>query len=132
VIATGSSPAYQWSRIIPGASTNALAGATGSSYTTPALAAVDNGTQYRVQVNNLVSSATSATATLTILTNNAPVFSAPQLSADRSHLTLTWSGGGFLLQATNVTGPWITNGATSPATITIDPAATRMFYRVQQ
>jgi hypothetical protein len=45
-----------------------------------------------------------------------------------SNWQLTWSQG-TLLQATNLTGPWITNGAPSPLVIT--PTGPRMFYRVQ-
>ena len=45
------------------------------------------------------------------------------------NLTLSWPNGTVLLQATNVTGPWITNSAPSPLTIT--PTGPRMFYRVK-
>jgi hypothetical protein len=41
---------------------------------------------------------------------------------------LTWSQG-TLLEATNVLGPWITNAATSPYTVT--PTGPRKFFRVQ-
>lgn len=44
------------------------------------------------------------------------------------NLTLTWSQG-TLLEATNVTGPWVTNNAPSPFTVT--PTELRKFYRVQ-
>jgi polygalacturonase len=48
-----------------------------------------------------------------------------------SNLTLSWSGNGMLLQATNIAGPWTTNtSAASPFTVT--PTAPQMFYRVQQ
>ena len=43
-------------------------------------------------------------------------------------LTLSWPNG-TLLQATNVTGPWVTNNAPSPLTVT--PTGPRMFYRVK-
>jgi len=43
-------------------------------------------------------------------------------------LILNWPNG-TLLEATNVVGPWITNGASSPYTIT--PTAPQKFYRVQ-
>jgi hypothetical protein len=45
-----------------------------------------------------------------------------------SSLQLTWSNG-TLLQATNVTGPWTTNTATSPFIVT--PSAPEMFYKVR-
>jgi Concanavalin A-like lectin/glucanases superfamily/Immunoglobulin domain len=43
-------------------------------------------------------------------------------------LTLSWPNG-TLLQATNLTGPWITNSAPSPLTVT--PTGPGMFYRVK-
>jgi hypothetical protein len=43
-------------------------------------------------------------------------------------LTLSWPTG-TLLQATNLTGPWTTNNAPSPFTVT--PAGPGMFYRVR-
>jgi hypothetical protein len=45
-----------------------------------------------------------------------------------SSLKLTWSNG-TLLQATNLAGPWTTNAATSPYTVT--PSAPEMFYKVK-
>jgi hypothetical protein len=45
-----------------------------------------------------------------------------------SNLQLTWSQG-TLLQAPSVTGPWTTNNASSPYTVT--PSGAGMFYRVQ-
>jgi hypothetical protein len=45
-------------------------------------------------------------------------------------LDLTWAGSGKLLQATNLSGPWLTNTtALSPFPVT--PNAPQMFYRVQ-
>jgi hypothetical protein len=46
-----------------------------------------------------------------------------------SQLTLSWPGGGTLLEATNTTGPWITNNvASSP--FTVIPIQPQKFYRV--
>jgi len=55
----------------------------------------------------------------------------PLLGAQKigGNLVLTWTEGGALLQATNVTGPWTTNPATSPYTNI--PSAPRSFYRVK-
>lgn len=62
VVATGSAPlSYQW--IKNGA---AIAGATGSSHTTPATARADNLTLFAVTVSNVAGTVTSATAMLTI------------------------------------------------------------------
>ena len=69
VVATGTAPlAYQWYQGTSGTTTNPIAGATGSSYTTPALT---TSTSYWVQVSNVVGSVNSATATITVQTGPA-------------------------------------------------------------
>jgi hypothetical protein len=50
-------------------------------------------------------------------------------SSGPNQLTLQWTGG-ILLQAPSVTGPWITNSATSPYTVA--PTGSRQFYQVLQ
>lgn len=45
------------------------------------------------------------------------------------NLVLNWIGNGKLLEATNVLGPWTTNAATSPVTVT--PDQPQKFYRIQ-
>jgi hypothetical protein len=62
---------YQWQK-----SGSAIAGATGSSYTTPATVSANNGSSYTVVVTNATGSVTSAGATLTVTT--APA--APQIT----------------------------------------------------
>src|SRR5258708_22060889 len=63
VVATGSAPlAYQWQR-----GTVSIAGATGTSYTTPATVVGDSGATYAAVGSNASGSATSATATLTVI-----------------------------------------------------------------
>jgi hypothetical protein len=52
----------------------------------------------------------------------------PTIQKSGSNLLLNWQIGS-LLEATNLTGPWLTN--TDPAPITIAPAAPRQFFRVQ-
>jgi glucose/arabinose dehydrogenase len=67
--ASGTAPlSYQWRR--NGAT---LAGATGTSYTTPPAQLSDNGAVYDVVVTNSFGNATSNTATLTVTANSAPV-----------------------------------------------------------
>lgn len=62
VTASGTAPlSYQWA--MNGA---AISGATAASYTTPATTNSENGSQFVVTVSNLVGSATSAAATLTV------------------------------------------------------------------
>jgi hypothetical protein len=47
-----------------------------------------------------------------------------------ANVVLTWNGGGQLLQAPNLLGPWTTNAsATSPYSVT--PSAPQVFYRVR-
>jgi hypothetical protein len=122
------SPSYQWWKIVPGVSTNAIPSATLSSYTTPALTTADNGTQYYAVVNNVINSVTSATATLTVA---SPPHIGWYVTSD-GKLVMNWSNGGLLLTATNVTGPWATNvGASSPYT-NQNMTLPREFFRVQQ
>jgi hypothetical protein len=45
------------------------------------------------------------------------------------NLVLTWIGNGSLLEATNLSGPWTTNGGTSP--VTIIPNQPQNFFRIQ-
>jgi hypothetical protein len=66
VSATGSSLSYQWSK-----SGTAIAGATASSYTTPATAFADTASTFTVAVSNSSGPATSNPATLTV-TARAP------------------------------------------------------------
>jgi hypothetical protein len=67
VTATGSSLQYQWAK--NGAS---IAGATGSSYTTPATAFADTGAIFSVTVSNSAGALTSNSASLTV-TARAPM-----------------------------------------------------------
>ena len=62
VVAAGTAPlSYQWQK--SGAN---IAGATSTSYTTPATATSDSGSTYRVVVSNSAGTVTSAAATLTV------------------------------------------------------------------
>ena len=62
VWATGPSARYQWFQ-----NSTAIAGATSSSYTTPTLRRLDDGTKYKVTVHNNVNSVTSTEVVLTVL-----------------------------------------------------------------
>lgn len=75
VSATGKSPfTYQWYAVAPGASSGtAITGATSSTYTTAALAASANTSQYYVIVTDSCGTPmTSTSATLTVSNNNVP------------------------------------------------------------
>jgi len=62
VVATGTSPlSYQWQK-----GTTAIPGATSATYTTPATALADSGTQFSVVVSNPSGSVTSNPATLAV------------------------------------------------------------------
>jgi len=76
VTANGTAPfSYQWQR-----NGSDIAGATSSSYTTPATTAGDSGATYRVVVSNSAGSVTSTPATLTV----ASAGSAPPPSGEPS------------------------------------------------
>src|SRR5260370_167271 len=81
VTAAGTAPlTYQWQK-------NAvnIAGATSSSYTTPATTTSDSGSTFDVVVSNTVGTVTSASATLTV--NPAPV--APTVTTQPANQTVT-------------------------------------------
>jgi hypothetical protein len=86
VVATGTpSPTLQWQLSTnAGGSFTDIVGATGSSYTTPATGAGDNGNQYQVVATNASGTATSTAATLTV---NVPV--APGFTTQPANVTIT-------------------------------------------
>ncbi len=49
----------------------------------------------------------------------------------RDHITISWTGGGTLEVATDVTGPYVSTG-NSTGTFTAVPLAASLFYRVRQ
>ena len=46
-----------------------------------------------------------------------------------TNLVLTYAGG-YVLQSTNITGPWTTNTTVGAGTVTINPTEAMKFYRV--
>ena len=126
VVATGTGTlTYQWNR--NGA---AIGGATSASYTTPATTTSDNGAQFTVTVTDLVSSATSNAATLTV---NAP----PSITAQPSSRTVSAGQTATFSVTATGTGPltyqWQRSGITigganfasytTPATVSSDSGA---------
>jgi Ig-like domain-containing protein/immunoglobulin I-set domain protein len=80
VRATGTAPlSYQWQK-----NSAAITGATSASYTTPATASGDNGSEFRVVVSNSAGNMTSNMAKLTV--NPAPV--APAITQQPSNQTV--------------------------------------------
>ena len=104
VTATGTAPlTYQWKK--NGAT---ISGAASASYTTPATAASDNGTQFTVTVTNSVSSAASNAAKLTVNAAGTLNLNASPLSLNFSSVNL---GSNHILPVT------FTNGGNSDVTI---------------
>ncbi len=106
VVAAGTGPlAYQWQR----ATTN-LPGATGTSYSIPAVALAD-AASYRVVVTNLAGTVTSAAATLTV---QAP----PQVTGDPASQTVNQGDtANFTVTATGTPAPtyqWRKGGTAIP------------------
>src|SRR5467141_1750836 len=130
VVAAGTAPlSYQWQK------NNAnIAGATLSTYTTPATLASDNGATFNVMVTNSAGSATSASATLTVNGSSAIAITRQPVSQS---VTIGQSAT-FSVTATSGTLPlnyqWQKNGANiagatlstymTPATAASDNGAT--------
>jgi hypothetical protein len=94
VLATGTAPlSYQWRQ-----NSVSIAGATSSSYTTPATTIADNLTQFTVVVSNTAGNVTSSAATLTVNAGTSPLrISTSQLPAGTAGIaygsTLIATGG---------------------------------------
>src|SRR5437879_31347 len=129
-VATGTaSPSYQWQK--NGAN---LAGATSSSYTTPATTTADSGSTFAVVVSNSAGTATSNAATLTV--NAAAV--APAITTQPANQTVTAGQTATFTVVATGTAPlsyqWQKNGAnlagatsdalTMSATTTADSGST--------
>ncbi len=114
VAATGTAPmTYQWKK-----NSVAIAGATSSSYTTPAETATDNSAQFTVSVSNSAGSATSNAAILTV--TSAPL--APAITSQPVSQTVTAGQTATFHVAASGTAPimyqWMKNGtALSGATL---------------
>src|SRR6266487_3250702 len=130
VVAAGTAPlSYQWQK--NGAN---IAGATSSSYTTPATGTTDNGSTFDVVVTNTAGTVTSAAATLTV--NAAPI--APTITTPPANQTVTAGQTASLSVVAAGTAPlsyqWQKNGAniagatsssyTTPVTLTSDSGST--------
>ncbi len=130
VVAGGTAPlSYQWQK--NGAN---IAGATGTSYTTPATATTDSGSTFRVVVTNTAGTITSSAATLTV--NAAAV--APTITTQPANETVTAGQTATFTVVAGGTAPlsyqWQKNGAniagatgtsyTTPATAMTDSGST--------
>jgi hypothetical protein len=100
----------------------------GTLYTGPVALSTNTTLQAIGYQTNFVN---SSVATAGYVINLQPRTVSISLQKIGAHLQLSWPGGGALLQATNLTGPWTTNtGATSPWTVS--PTNSWMFYRIVQ
>ncbi len=75
---TNDSPpaSYQWMTNSPSGTTNAIVGATNSTYTTPALDMTYNGLNYSVAITNVYGATNSSPASLTVVSGPPTVYSA--------------------------------------------------------
>ncbi|MCK6470111.1 MAG: tandem-95 repeat protein [Planctomycetes bacterium] len=101
VTATGTAPlSYQWRK-----NGTAIAGATNSSYTTPATTTADHGALFSVVVSNSAGSVTSANATLTVTSSPASAALAAYLKLDESGGTVAMDSSGNGRNGTLSGGP---------------------------
>jgi hypothetical protein len=99
VAASGTAPlSYQWYQGSSGVTTNPISGATGTSYTTPALTAT---TAYWVQVTNTAGKANSNTATITV----SPVAIAPSITTQPASQTINSGQTATMTVAASGTAP---------------------------
>jgi hypothetical protein len=126
VTAAGTAPSYQWLQ-----NGTAISGATAASYTTPATALTDSGSNFSVTVSNSAGSVTSTAATLTVTAVAPSITTQPQnqsvtvgasatftvAAAGTAPLSYQWSRNG-----TAITGA-STASYTTPATTLADSAS---------
>ncbi len=103
VVASGTTPTYQWRR-----NGSNISGATSSSYTTPATSAADNGAQFSVVVSNSAGNVTSNNAVLTV---NVP----PTITSQPLNQTVTVGQAATFSVSASGTAPltyqWRRNGS---------------------
>jgi hypothetical protein len=111
VVATGTSPSYQWSRAVGTAAPAPIAGATGATYTVTQAACGDNAVRFTVTVANASGSVTSSEATLSV----SPACVAPSLTrAPVTASVLAGATASFDVAATGsapLTYQWFRGGA---------------------
>lgn len=124
----GSDPlAYQWQKgtnsvYVNVANDGRISGANSATLTIANLNLSD-AADYQLVVTNAIDSAISSLTTLTV--TPLPILN---ISYSGGNVQLDWSIG-VLLEATNILGPWITNGAPSPATI--PPTESQRYFKLR-
>jgi hypothetical protein len=120
---TGTPPYnFRWQFSVDGTSFVDIGGSTTNALTLPAVNTNNSG-YYRLQLT--AGGQTVASAALQVVVNPLPMINAQQMG---NNLILSWPLG-TLLQATNLTGPWVTNSAVSPYTNPV--VALQMFYKLR-
>ena len=118
VSATGTSPfTYQWYQGSSGTTSSPVGGATGASFTTPALTAT---TSYWVRVSNGIGSSDSGTATVTVNTP-PPAGVAPTITLQPQSQTITSGQSATLVFAAAGTGPLSFQWYVGPSGTTSSP-----------
>ncbi|MDB6064397.1 MAG: hypothetical protein JWR26_605 [Pedosphaera sp.] len=117
---------YQWQSAPFGSSNfSGIPNATTSSYTTPALNATNDGSQFRAVLAAVGFATNSPAARLTV-----GQLKFTSVSLGGSQLLLQWSGNALLQEATNITGPWTTSASqNNPQSI---PVGGTKFFRLRQ
>jgi uncharacterized repeat protein (TIGR02543 family) len=106
VTATGSNLNYQWQK-----NNVAIATATGSSYSTPAVALADNGATFKCIVGNGAGSVTSNQATLTISATAPSITTQPASQTASAGQTASFT---IVASGANLTYQWQKNGIDIP------------------
>jgi hypothetical protein len=110
---------YQWRK-----DGSPVVGATNATLVLPDVSTNSNG-NYACAVSNHAGGAISSPAGLIVLPLPSLAF-----AFNGGHLILSWSNQSFMLESTNLTGPWITNNtAVSPYQVNI--IAPAKFFRLQ-
>lgn len=113
VVATGTAPlAYQWS-----VNGTPIAGATGASYTTPAVELGGNGSGFQVTVSNATSSVTSQAATLTAGPRGPAPGDLRYLPFEQVTAPGLFQDGGETTDIDSHSAIWINNGIGTPLAI---------------
>lgn len=97
-------PTYQWQSSPPSGTFGNITGATSATYTTPATAITQNGTQYQVIATNIAGSSTSSVVTLTV----AAASVAPTFTTQPANASVTeGSTATFIIAASGIPTPTI-------------------------
>ncbi|MBV9744112.1 MAG: Ig-like domain-containing protein, partial [Acidobacteriia bacterium] len=128
IMAIGGSLAYQWQSLPQGGgSFSNIAGATSSSYTTPAALLTSNATQFRCIVTNSAGTTSSSGATLTVVASGMHFISAPPTTGTPRSNFGGWVGMSVTVGSSPITvvnlGRYVLSGNTQTHTVKIVDAS---------